>query len=242
MVHHAVVERVVVGLDRAQPVAQHQVAVHQVVVDRVVETTAVHVGHSLHIGNAEVAHRRVRALALVQVLREAEVVVGSGVRVGVDWSCPEVEMSVLANQEVLVQLFWLFEGCLFGSRLRQERAKVVIVVRVDIVSIDVAQIVGKSLIELTSIEDRIVFINIPESRSLIECRVGVLLRNCIRNLIIEEDRRFKLGFKEFFLLQDGLISLLLLLVIGCTFVVADDGGLIPLAGPDWFIHFFLWLL
>lgn len=52
-----------------------------------------------------------------------------------------------------------------------------------------------------------------------------------------------MGLKEFFLLQDGLISLLLLfLVIGCAFVVADDGGLVPLAGPDWLVHFLLWLL
>ena len=38
MVDHSVIERVVVGFDRAQPVGQHEVTVHEVFVDGVVET------------------------------------------------------------------------------------------------------------------------------------------------------------------------------------------------------------
>lgn len=143
VVHHAVIQRVVVGLDRPQPVAQHQVAVHQVVVDRVVETAIVaHVAHALHVWNAEVAHRGVGCLILADVLSEIEVGVGIGVG---DWGWAEIEMSVLADQHILVDLFWLFEDSLFGGRFRQEWAKVVIV-GVDVVGIDAPQVVGKCLV------------------------------------------------------------------------------------------------
>lgn len=82
------------------------------------------------------------------------------------------------------------EGTGFVGRIWEEGGQTGIVVWLR--QVDIGQVVGKSLVELTGIEDGIVFSHIAEGGSLTECGIRVFLDGLFGKGLVEEDRGLKL--------------------------------------------------